>query len=337
MPRAVLALLQITGLLAYCSFSLAASQDEAEARMWLDRMSHAARELDYQGTFTYDQGDEMISLSIVHVVRDGVEKERLTHLTGEPREIIRDGHEVTCIHPGSQLIRLDESIPAGPFAKNFGAGLGKLGEHYLLELAGEDRVAGRPTVVINIVARDAYRYGYKLYLDKEHGLLLKSRMVNAADDVLEQFQFASIELDQSIPDEALAPTQKGHVVAHHRLVGGAADAENHAILDSDKHKWRLGWLPGGFMMAAGDIIRAPVNSGSINSMMYSDGLAVFSVFVEKEDGSDRAQEQMQRGGTVIYSSMRQLADESYRVTVVGEVPVYTAEKITRSVLANGDG
>jgi sigma-E factor negative regulatory protein RseB len=303
MPRAVFIVLQIIGSLFLCSLSLAEQSPGTDARLWLDRMSHAARELDYQGIFSYDQGDEMMSLGIVHVVRDGVEKERLTHLTGEPREIIRDGHEVTCIHPGSQLIRLDDSIPAGPFAKNFGSGVGKLNSHYQLKLEEDDRVAGRPVTVLNIIAKDAYRFGYRLFLDKEFGLLLKSQMVNAAGDVLEHFQFASIEIGGPVPDKALEPTYAGHVVAHHMLVDAEVDDKNHAIVDTNKRIWQVSWLPKGFMMAAGDVIRAQVPAQSINLLMYSDGLAVFSVFVEREDEADKAEGQMQRGGTVIYSSM----------------------------------
>ena len=72
----------------------------AEARLLVDKMSRAQREQDYSGVFTYEYGAQLATLRIFHTVNDGVENERLIHLDGEHREILRQGHEVSCVHAG---------------------------------------------------------------------------------------------------------------------------------------------------------------------------------------------------------------------------------------------
>lgn len=91
---------------------------ELSPRDYLSQMSHSFRELDYRGEFTYEYGSSMDTLHIVHVVRDGVEKERLLHLNGDSHEVVRDDHPVGCIHPGNQIMRLGDTAGA-PFARDF--------------------------------------------------------------------------------------------------------------------------------------------------------------------------------------------------------------------------
>jgi len=313
----------------YSPVSFAAPKN-MDARVWLDRMSHASREQSYLGVFTYEHGSDMVSLSIAHTVKDGIERERLFHLSGKPREVIRDGHEITCIHPGNQLIRLDNSIPAGPFAKTFSANLGKLDKYYQLVMAGEDRVAGREVVKLNIISKDAYRFGYQLFLDKEFALLLKSQMVNAVGDVLERFQFATIEIGNSVPEDALKATTDGRVMAHHNELAGPGSHVATGVENGHEHGWYLSWLPNGFMVAAGDILRGPLHDKAMSSLMYTDGLAVFSVFVEKADAK-AVDGRIQRGGTIVYAKKQFLREQDYMVTVVGEVPELTAEKVVSAI------
>jgi sigma-E factor negative regulatory protein RseB len=85
-------------------------------------------------------------------------------------------------------------------------------------------------------------------------------------------------------------------------------------------------------MAAADIRRAPSSLKSINTIMYSDGLAAFSVFVEDMPDSGAASMVSRNGATVAVTHMiKDGEDEPYLVTLVGEIPTPTAQRIARSV------
>lgn len=294
-------------------------------RDYLDQMSHSFRELDYRGEFTYEFGSHMDTLRIVHAVRDGVEKERLIYLNGSPREIVRDGHELTCIHPGDQIMRLGSTIASGPFARTF-QGVRDISEYYRFSYGEPTRIAGREVRQIVVSPQDEYRYGFQLYLDKQTGLLLKSVTVSPAGTALERFQFTRIEIGADIDDAELQASDLSSHHAFHYLVsqeqGGEAGQSAIAA---------MGWLPPGFSLSA-----SSVNSGSeqpVHLSMYTDGFSTLTVVLESaEPGASLVDDgKARRGATVAY--LRQLAwqGKPYLLTVVGEVPLETAQKVAYSV------
>ena len=152
-PLAVLACL-LSGVLAVPLHA----GEAADPASRLDAMSRSFRSLDYQGVFTYEQGQSLSSVRIAHAVVDGVEQERLVHLDGEQREFVRRGHRVDCEHAGDRLMRLD---PAARFAQRAQAAVAgaQLADHYAIEFDGTERVANHQGLRIRMVPRDPYRYG----------------------------------------------------------------------------------------------------------------------------------------------------------------------------------
>ena len=71
-------------------------------------------------------------------------------------------------------------------------------------------------------------------------------------------------------------------------------------------------------------------SGSSRS--YTDGLAVFSVFLEELGREMRPGEGVvRRGATISYTRGMQLAKTPVLVTVIGEIPVNTARMVADSI------
>ena len=65
---------------------------------------------------------------------------------------------------------------------------------------------------------------------------------------------------------------------------------------------------------------------------FTDGLAVFSVFLEFLSGEIRPGEGVIRnGGTTSYTRGMHLGDQSILVTVIGEVPLNTARMVADSI------
>ena len=56
--------------------------------------------------------------------------------------------------------------------------------------------------MITLEPRDGYRYGYALWLDKQTGLPLKSRIVNSNGGVVSMFVFSEVQIGKA-PDAQL--------------------------------------------------------------------------------------------------------------------------------------
>ena len=310
------------------------------AQEWLLRMESSATDLTYQGVLVYSQGARMETLQVYHTVINDVQRERLVHLTGEPREIVREGDKVICVHPKNGVMRLDTDVPAGPFARNYAARLRELDEPYSVQLGGSSRVAGRAVTLLEVQPKDAYRYGFRLALDQSTGLLLQSLMVDHAGKVLERFEYTAIEIGGDIDEAQLRPTvdqsrdQLSIVDVHTGLPVFAGENDANGS-DQQQSQWRVTWMPAGFAMsAAAKLAGQPskLRASEEDSMMYSDGLTAFSVFVARD--VDMSELSAQSGATVAVSTLKRDQQGSYSVTVVGEIPPVAAHRIANSVERN---
>jgi sigma-E factor negative regulatory protein RseB len=305
-----------------------------DPRQWLDDMARAFSELSYDGIFSYFNGRELASLRVVHMVVDGEQRERLVHLNGAPREIVRRGEEVSClVEPGDALLELEGSIPIGPFARAFVRRYDRISESYGLSFFGEDRVADRRTVRLAVTPRDDDRYGYRLWLDKQTRLLLRSELIDSEGQPMEIFQFHQIRYGDQVDAAWLEPDDKGGSLATHLTLA----TKQPEPLTQDQVAWRVGWLPEGFRMAAAEIRRTAGAPNSVDTLMYSDGLAAFSVYIEDMPESGAASMVSRNGATVAVTHMiHGSRQEPYLVTLVGELPTATADRIARSVAPRGD-
>ncbi|MEJ2345289.1 MAG: sigma-E factor regulatory protein RseB domain-containing protein [Gammaproteobacteria bacterium] len=156
----------LVALLAAPLAARAADDSSAQARQWLKKMEHAVKTMNYEGSFVYIHGDHLEAMRIVHVADKTGEHERLLSLTGAAREILRDNDMLTCILPDTRSVVVEKSRPR----KYIPAGLltldKKLFRYYEFKMLGQDRMTGRAAQVIEVKARDQYRYGYRLWLER---------------------------------------------------------------------------------------------------------------------------------------------------------------------------
>lgn len=287
------------------------------AEDWLMKMGPALKMTTYRGVFVYSRGDQVSSMMIAHRYRDGQVEERLVQQDGANGEILRRGNRVICVLPDQGRIQLDQVIPSGPFAEAFSSQLTPMGRWYRPDLLGEDRVAGYGAVVIALNPRDEHRYGYRLWLESETGLLLKSQ-VRQGDEVLERFQFTTLEITDELPDSEFEIQSDGRTA---ELFSPAAPA---GVIEPGRMRgWTLGWQPEGFVPAASP------RSGDGPAFAFSDGLATFSVFVEAVGDLDMPTGVSRIGATSVY--MHRSGDDGHLITVIGEIPPATAMRVAQSV------
>jgi len=293
------------------------SVNELTPRQWLKKMQMAATEQDYKGTFVFMRGAMSSTMSVVHRFQNGIERELLKQLDGEMGEIIRNGAEVVCVFPDHRTVQLEQSKYSNSIVQTFASFMPDQSE-YELSVMDDGRIVERPCVQIHVAAMDEDRYSYRLWLDKETGLLLKSSLMDQNGKVLERLHYTEVEFPDSISESELKGMNTGGVVTHEMI----SDLSNGVKLRSDL-MWTTGWSPKGYKK---------VNSDGASVMVYSDGLATYSIFIEELKDDAMPEGAVQVGATIAYSYQRKVNSGQYNVTVMGEIPAMTAMKVAESVM-----
>lgn len=310
-------------LIACVVFSaLASAQQTEDPRQWLDRMVQAAQTLNYDGTFIYQSGTNTESMRIIHRNDNRGERERLLSLSGVAREVLRDNRRVTCILPddGSVMVGNIRGVNTGPLFEGV-----TVPDNYDLNMAGLDRVAGRVAEKVELAPRDIYRYGYRLWLDRASGLLLRNDVVEAGGHVtLESVAYTNLILMDSVPDALLEPGISGE--GFKWLSWEEREIESPPSIASAQ--WSANWTPNGFKLHEHVRQQRPGSTEPVEHMVFSDGLASVSVFIERLDAKSMPLNGPSRVGAV--SAYGRMVDQ-FQVTVVGEVPAATVERVGRSV------
>jgi sigma-E factor negative regulatory protein RseB len=195
-------------------------------------------------------------------------------------------------------------------------------KHYALSSQPGARVAGRKTAFIKVTPKDEYRYGYRLWLDRVTGLLLKSELVGDSGRALEQIVYTDIKIPATIPAELLEPAISGEGYTWYTDNGSKTTATRDMSSD-----WSVGWLPDGFEMS--ERVLDPTSLSKMpEHLVYTDGLASVSVFIERQSSATEPIEGHSNMGAM--NAYGRVHDE-YQITVVGEVPSITVERVADSV------
>jgi len=295
------------------------------AHAWLAKINEAARRLEYEGIFIYQHDGQLETMRIFHKVENGSAKERLVSLNGTPREIIRDSKEVRCYWPDMKSVVVEyRKADNKSFPSLLPEHLGDLDQYYNLQTGGIDRIADRQAQLILVRPADNYRYGYHLWADKQTGLLLKADLVDTKSNVLEQFMFTQVNIGAKIPDAALAPSVAGEGMVWYRE-GQHDDSKTASALPA----WAATRLPKGFRLSMHVTRRVALRNRPVEHLVYTDGLATVSVFVEKQDKDAKPfMLGPSRMGAVHALGVRV---DNYQITTVGEAPAETIALIGGSV------
>ena len=313
-PAAALALAVVSMAIA----QVALAQDAAA---WLNRAASAARSLNYSGTIMYQHGGRVETSRLVHV-NDGVgELEKLVSLDGPAREIIRGQTEVRFYYPEAKLVRIEPRTFRNAFPSLSTEQQRSLLDYYEFKKGERARVAGMDAQAYIFEPRDGLRYGHKFWADAATGLLLKARVLNEVNDVVEQLAFADLSvggrIDRSMVQPSWPPVPPDWQV---REIG-PGDIE---IKDTG---WSVAGIPAGFSKMVEGFRTVRGKRYPVAHLVFSDGLVAVSVFVEPLGAAPHPIGLTQQGGTNIY--MRQLGD--HLITVLGEAPALTVRQMGNSV------
>ncbi|MCI0508367.1 MAG: MucB/RseB C-terminal domain-containing protein [Gammaproteobacteria bacterium] len=301
-----------------------AEQNAAPALSFLNKMGSAIKDLNYHGTLVYLHGGQVESLKLVHKQDKSGEIQRLVHLSGEAREVIRNNEIVTCYMPDTRSVVVGERRFNNHLLSRLTRNFGDFEGQYEFVVDGKGRIAERESTVVLIRPKDGFRYGYRFWIDDDSGLLLKSDLLATDGSVLEQLMFVELAVVDRIPDAMLQPAVNGESYTWHNGRGKRADQQ----IEQETNSWRIARMPDGFIVTDRSKQKIPNRNQPVDYMMVSDGLASISIYIEQYSEQDHGLLGASSMGAVnVFGSL--LAN--YHVTVVGEVPQQTVQMIAESI------
>ena len=288
----------------------------------LDRMAHVVTVIDYEGTVIRRKNGDFEALKIVHKIIDGVINEKLSTQEGNGLEIIRIGNEVHCILPDKQTVLIEDWNNQSTLFSALPSSEIRYGADYDVSIVREDRVAGRIAIMLAIRPHDAFRYGHRIWLDDETSFPLKTEMLGVDGELIEQIKFADIRLGTDIAKSALAPTMSLDNFSWYKQPAYYTSQEVET-------NWESTDLPSGFRVTSSKTELLPGADAPVTHIVYSDGMATVSVFIAEKNETKFA-EKSNVGASSTYS----MQQGEFQITVVGEVPAVTVQRIATSMRQN---
>ncbi|TVT54850.1 MAG: siderophore-interacting protein [Azoarcus sp. PHD] len=311
------------GLCSLFFQTVASAEAPSDPLSWLGKISTASQRLNYVGTFTYQSGTQIETSRIAHRANGDGEYERLEVLDGSPREVIRSAGEVRCVLPEQRTVIIDQPGSRRVFPARLPASFNGLAESYRIRKGERGRVAGYEAQSIILEPRDDMRYGHVLWAEVQTGLLLKSRMVDTRGEMIEQFTFSDLRIGGEVDSALLKPRfSQGE---GWRVV--SVRGEEISKADSG---WQLRTPINGFLLSS--VVRRSLGAdrGDAVHMVFSDGLAAISVFIEPTGPEAAANVGASSSGAI---NVFKRTAGAHVVTALGEVPARAVQRLAEGIEA----
>jgi len=163
--------------------------------------------------------------------------------------------------------------------------------------------------------------GNRLWLDQEAAMPLKSQLIDDQGAIVEQILFTSIDLKVEIPPQAIAATID--------TTGFTTLRPPESSQLAADIPWRAAKVPGGFRLSVATQSQIAGSEYPVEHLVYSDGLATVSVFIEDPKTKSEVSEGFSKMGSTNAFS---LTLRGRKVTAVGEVPRQTVRTIASSLV-----
>lgn len=295
----------------------------------LEKTAIAARSLNYSGLFVYQNGAQLRTVQITHMNDGSNEFTRNMVIDGEPREVYSQGKDIVIIKPQSDKVVMEKRHGQNLFPAILPSNLDSIKNSYNAKFGTNENISGRPTQIIYLDSKDSYRYNYKLWVDNENSLLLKMLLLNKTSgnktETLEQVQFNQIDFINSPSANTVQPK----IDVSKRYVVDDATQPSHVTGGN----WEVAVLPPGYRKIDQIEIKVPDKKEpnkmvTVNQLIYSDGLAAVSLFIEPVAKGTRP-----KMGHTTMGSTNMCANvvAGHQIIVIGEVPAMTTIEMSKAV------
>ena len=306
----------------FAGSTFAAQPDSVD--QWLQRLQSAQSAQSYQGAFVYERKGAFSSHQVWRQKNaQGQLLERFVQLNGPAHEVMRIDGQVSCMSAAvADDLAATDIWPAQTFK------MSHVQQWYDVQMLGETRVAGRMTHVLLFSPRDQHRYPIEIYVDQVTAIPLKTLLLNELGQLLERLQFIQF---QALPKLERTDTEQATITqSADCLPVIATKPAKTKDVDVD---WDVSWTPPGFKLLKSHYRQSASSAHYVLSQVYSDGIAHFSVFFENIDDLVVEGGRLQLGPTAVVSRKIARSDVNLMVTVIGEIPLGSAERIALSMHA----
>ncbi len=291
-----------------------------EGMRLLRQMATAARELNYSGTFVYKHGSQIETSRIWHLTDSTGDYERVETLDGPPREIVRANEEVTCFYPRAKTAKVEKWTAARRFPAVVSEQLSAIVSNYSVRKGALARVAGHDCQIAILEPRDTLRYGHVFCAELKTGLPLRATTLNERNEPVEMFAFTQVQIGGVIARDQLRPSYDA------RAPGWKLDQSSLIAASEPDLSWTVLNRPAGFRKVLE--LRRNIHGKSAAQLVFSDGLAAVSVFIEPAVAGTRASQEFTHQGAINIFIRPQAG---YVVTALGEAPASTVMQFAATV------
>ena len=290
------------------------------AIQWLERMSHAMKTLNFQGTVVFAKNGRIDTMKYFHATdENGLEQERLLSLNSPMREVVRDAGKVHCIFLDSEKALIDHRPVSESFLVDVPRDFSALKNIYHYSFAGEELVAMLPAMIISIKAKDKNRFGRKIWVDKQYFLPLKEEVYDLAGKPMKQVVFTALQVGTQLPFvEINEKTENITIENIHQIdLSASADKTNDVVLEN---------MPTGFKIEFLTRMDRVNSENSVDHLLLSDGFSSISVY--RETKTKNTKKGLQALGAV---NLFTHIGKNHQITAMGEVPATTVQSIAQGV------
>lgn len=308
----------------FSSFNAWASDDDWQK---LQKAAVGARILSYKGVFVCQTGKQAKSVEITHLYDGQHEFARNVVLDGAPREVLNQSGNVVIYNPRNGKIVIEKRRAQNMFPAILPTDLNSIKSSYTLRSGENERIAGREAQVLILEPKDTLRYSYRFWVDTEYGLLLKSVMLNNRNEVLESMGFSQVSLMNTVELDWFKPK-----IDHNKSY--VMEEEQELVADAGSQvDWEIKMLPVGYRKVDQMMRKVQGKPEPVTHVIFSDGLAFVSMFIEHVAKSTKEKPQPKNvltttGNTSFYANV----NKGHLVTVMGDVPEATVVQIANAVV-----
>ena len=249
-----------------------------EAEELLRTMQSAVHSLSYSGKLVFARGNELAEYKIEHQSGQGnSSSETVIKLNKGDAE--NAGEQQFSLINSSSLRLPDQQA-------------------YRIDLGGDAQIANHPCKVVVVRPKDKMRYLHRYCISPETGMLLRYSVMNRQQQLLEQFMFTQLSVDNNYQQQNMLMQQRP-------VNSGVANLPE---------SWDFSALPRGFKVKQVNELPGKANAYQI---ILFDGLTFVSVFIEPGNVQVARQKQLPASGATNIVTQK---TASHTVTLVGEVP-----------------
>lgn len=304
----------------------------ADINALMTSIEQAEQALDYSGEYVFSDGLQAEYFFTISI-RDGLGLRQRTHglpeLASTDNATVDAGNESDAeiwrrnddwyeLWPGRQV-----AYAVSPIVALFPVVLKRhsdLNKYYrAFQLNEQKRLAGRLCTPYSVISIEADRPNWYLCVDQENNLLLERHIIDKSNRLMAYMRFKRINIGAAV-DVAKAQEPK-------ELKQWLVKTPDRVSVNLQKSGWRMRF-PDGFEVISSNELQTG-NYPQTMQIVLSDGLAVFSVFIQKLSEQEKLftiDQQMVMHNTYMYAHRV----DDYVVIATGMMPMKTLKNVAMS-------